>query len=345
MAAPPPAHAAQFPGGPPTEPPDRLPPSPERKARRPVMTPRQLWRRRANTASPYAFVAPFFVLFIAFGLFPLLYTGYISLHRVRLQNPDQLTWLGLENYTNLWHDKFFWKALRNTYTIGLISTVPQLCMALGLAHLLNHRLRGRTFFRVAILMPYATSVAAATLVFGGLFGRDYGMINWFLGLFGIDNVDWYNGTWTSQIAISTIVTWRWVGYNALIYLAAMQAIPHDRYEAAALDGAKSWHQFRHVTLPGLRPTIVFTVVVSTIGAMQIFAEPLLLQGGPIGVRGGASHQYQTIGLYMYETGWSNYALGKASAIAWTTFLIILVVIGINALVSASRSRRETREGR
>ena len=327
-------------------PPDQPHPAKTRKPSSATgLTTRQLWRRRTNKASPYAFIAPFFIVFIAFGLFPLIYTGYISLHRVRLQNPDDMTWLGFENYTNLWRDQFFWKSLRNTFTIGLISTVPQLCIALGLAHLLNHKLRGRTFFRVAILMPYATSVAAATLVFGGLFGRDYGMINWFIGQIGFGPIDWYNGTWSSQIAISTIVTWRWVGYNALIYLAAMQSIPHDRYEAAALDGARSWQQFRHVTLPGLRPTIVFTIVVSTIGALQIFAEPLLLQGGPIGLRGGASHQYQTVGLYMYETGWSNYALGKASVIAWTMFLIIAVVIGVNALIVARRSRRELRKGR
>ena len=148
----------------------------------------------------------------------------------------------------------------------MLSTVPQLLLALGLAHLLNYRLRGRTFLRMAMLMPYATSVAAATLVFAQLFGRDFGLINWLLGLVGIDPVDWRNGDWTAQIAISVIVIWRWTGYNALIYLAGMQSIPQDLYEAAAMDGANRWQQFLHVTLPGLRPTILFTVVVSTIGA-------------------------------------------------------------------------------
>jgi cellobiose transport system permease protein len=302
------------------------------------LTPRQRWRRRGNTAAPYTFIAPFFLFFAAFGLFPLIYTGYVSLHRVRLQNPDDMSWIGFENYTTLLQDEFFWNSLKNTFTIGVISTVPQLCLALGLAHVLNYKLRGRTFFRVAMLMPYATSVAAATLVFAGLYGRDYGMLNWFLGLFGVDPIDWFNEKWPSQIAISSIVTWRWTGYNALIYLAAMQAIPHDRYESAMLDGANRWQQFRHVTLPGLRPTIVFTIIVSTIGALQIFAEPLLLQGGTTGMNGGASRQYQTTGLYMYQSGWQYYSLGKAAAIAWMLFLLIVLVIGVNALVARYRRK-------
>jgi cellobiose transport system permease protein len=288
--------------------------------------------------SPYAFIAPFFVFFLAFGLFPLLYTGWASLHRVELSAPNDMTWAGLHNYTRLLGDEFFWNALRNTFTIGVLSTVPQLLMALGLAHLLNYRLRGSSFFRVALLTPYATSVAAAALVFVLLFGRDYGLINWLLGAVGLGPVDWQSGTWTSQLAVSSIVIWRWTGYNALIYLAAMQAIPKDLYESAALDGASRWEQFRHVTVPSLRPTILFTVVVSTIGATQLFGEPLLF-GGAAGQKGGASHQFQTLGLYLYEQGWFNFHLGRASAVAWTMFLILLLIAAVNVLI-ARRLRRD-----
>lgn len=286
--------------------------------------------RRDVRWSPYAFVAPFFIFFAAFGLFPLLYTGWASLHQVELTDPTHMEWAGWHNYSRLWEDEFFWKALRNTFTIGVISTVPQLLMALGIAHLLNYRLRASMFFRVAILTPYATSVAAATLVFALLFGRDYGMVNWSLGLVGLDGIDWQNGTWTSQIAVSTIVIWRWTGYNTLIYLAAMQAVPNDLYESAALDGASRWEQFLHVTVPSLRPTILFTVVVSTIGATQLFGEPLLFNTAGTAT-GGADHQYQTLGLYMYEQGWVNLHLGRASAIAWTMFLILLLIAAANAL--------------
>jgi cellobiose transport system permease protein len=205
-------------------------------------------------------------------------------------------------------------------------------MALGIAHILNYKLRASTFYRVVMLAPYATSIAAATLVFVLLFGRDYGMINWFLGLIGFDAIDWQNDTWFSKIAVSTIVIWRWTGYNALIYLAAMQAIPQDLYESAALDGASRWKQFIHVTLPSLRPTILFTVVVSTIGASQLFAEPLLFDANK-GASGGPQHQFQTLGLYLYEQGWVNQHLGRASAIAWTMFLILIVVGIINYVIS------------
>ena len=310
-----------------------------REARRAAR--RSRWYRLDAKASPYAFVAPFFLFFAAFGLFPLLYTGWASLHRVTLHEPTDMEWAGLHNYTRLLSDEFFWNALKNTFTIGVISTVPQLLMAMGLAHLLNYKLRGNMFFRVVMLTPYATSVAAATLVFAMLYGRDFGMINWALDLVGIDPVDWKNDTWASQFAVSTIVIWRWTGYNALIYLAAMQAVPQDRYESAAVDGASRWQQFVHITLPALRPTILFTVVVSTIGATQLFGEPLLFAGQQTG---GPSHQYQTLGLYLYEQGWFNYNLGRASAIAWTMFLILVVIGLINWAVARWIGRSQGREG-
>jgi cellobiose transport system permease protein len=305
---------------------------------------RRAWTSKLDLAlSPYAYVAPFFVIFFAFGLFPVLYTGWVSLHDVSLQNTDEMAWVGLDNYSRLLHSDRFWNALLNTFTIGVISTVPQLLMAIGLAHVLNSKLRGSTFFRVSMLIPYATSVAAATIVFAMLFGRDFGLINWFLGLFGVDNIDWQSGRWSSQIAISVIVTWRWTGYNALIYLAAMQSIPKDLYEAAEVDGANRWQQLRHVTVPGIKPTIVFTVIVSTIGATQLFGEPLLF-GGAGGYRGGADHQYQTLGLLLYEQGWFNFQLGRAAATAWTMFLIIMVAVVLNALL-ASRGRSVLGVGR
>ncbi|MGY1729425.1 carbohydrate ABC transporter permease [Geodermatophilus sp. SYSU D01062] len=287
----------------------------------------------------YAYVAPFFVLFAAFSLYPFLYTAWISLHEVRLSDIDGAEFVGLGNYTELLQNEFFWNAARNTLTIGILSTVPQLAMALGLAHLLNYRLRGRTSFRVAMLMPYATSIAAATLVFAQLFGHDHGLINAGLEAVGFDRVDWESGTWTSQIAISVIVTWRWTGYNALIYLAAMQAIPDDLYEAATIDGASRWKQFLHVTVPSLRPTILFTIVVSTIGAVQLFGEPLLFSGNGM-TSGGVSNQYQTLGLLMYDQGWTNFRLGQAAATAWTMFLIILVVVGLYGLLARRRARAE-----
>ncbi|ELS53488.1 carbohydrate ABC transporter permease [Streptomyces viridochromogenes] len=302
---------------------------------------RSSWRSRLYRwdmkASPYAFISPFFLVFGAFSLVPLLYTAWYSLHNVQLASLDSQTWAGLDNYRNLLSSDFFWNSLWVTFAIGVISTVPQLLMALGLAHLLNYKLRGSTVWRVVMLTPYATSVAAATLVFVLLYSWDGGMINWILEFFGIDPVNWRESNWGSKFAVSSIVIWRWTGYNTLIYLAAMQAIPSDLYESASLDGANRWQQFRHVTIPQLRPTILFTVVVSTIGATQLFGEPLLF-GGVSGSKGGSEHQYQTLGLYMYDQGWIIGNLGKASAIAWTMFLILLI-IGVIQMLIARRLRK------
>jgi cellobiose transport system permease protein len=292
------------------------------------------WRARLyrfdTKASPYAYVAPFFIVFAAFGLFPLIYTGWLSLHQVELGTHG--SWVGFDNYKALWDSPFFWKSLRNTFTLAVISTVPQLMMALGIAHLLNYKMRGRSFFRVAVLAPYATSVAAATLVFVQMYNPDYGIVNEVLGKVGFPDINWESSKWPAQIAISSIVTWRWTGYNALIYLAAMQAVPSDLYEAAALDGASRWRQFVNVTIPSIRPTILFTIIVSTIGATQLFGEPLMYGGG-VGVSGGTDHQYQTLSLYMYDQGWNVGELGRASAVAWVMLLILLLIGAVNLWIA------------
>ncbi len=284
----------------------------------------------------YVYVLPFFVVFLAFSVYPWLDTAWVSLHDTRLSTYHQSSFIGLDNYRNLFTNKFFWNAFRNTISIGIISTVPQLCMALGIAHLLNYKVRGRTFFRVAVLLPYATSLAAATVIFTELFDPKLGLVNWVLHTAHLPTADWQGSKWPSQIAVSAIITWRWTGYNALIYLAGMQAINTDLYEAAAIDGASRWRQFLHVTLPGLRPTILFTIVISTIGAAQVFGEPLLYHSGL--PDGGTQNQYQTLGLLMYQQGWANDRLGLASATAWTMFLIIVAAVLINLFLARRRER-------
>jgi cellobiose transport system permease protein len=299
-------------------------PPPRRRVRRSV------WHRLDVKGSPYLYIAPFFLVFAAFGLFPLIYTGYVSLTGWRNDRPgSEDTFVGLANYGALWHDELFWNALTNTIGIGLLSTVPQLLLALGLAHLLNYRTRGRTFFRMSALLPNVTSVAAVTIIFVQLFGRDYGLVNWFLGLFGVEHIDWQAGTLSSWIGISIIVTWRWTGYNALIYLAAMQAIPFELYESAAIDGASRWKQFRSITIPMLRPTILFTVIVSTIGALQLFGEPLLFNVSQTPTAGGSQHQFQTLAVYTYDQFWQKFKYGYGAAISWAMFLVIVIIVVVN----------------
>ena len=243
----------------------------------------------------------------AFGLFPLGYTAWVSLTDRNLLDPVA-HFVGLQNYTRSFHDSYFWNAVENTLAIWVISTVPQLLLALGLAHVLNTKLRARTFFRMSVLLPQVTSLVAVALIFTQLFSHDYGLVNYVLGQVGIGPVNWEAGRVSSWIALSTMVTWRWTGYNALIYLAAMQAIPDELYEAAAIDGARRWRQFLHVTVPMLRPTIIFTVIVSTIGGLQLFTEPYLFQPLKQGATGGSDRQYQTVVMYLYEKAFGSSAV-------------------------------------
>ncbi|MBV8256947.1 MAG: sugar ABC transporter permease [Actinobacteria bacterium] len=296
-------------------------------------TRRRLLRRLDSRVSPYLFVTPFFVIFGIFGLFPLVYTGWISLTDRNLLNPVS-HFIGLQNYTQLIHDSYFWNAVENTFGIWFLSTVPQLALALVIAHVLNTKLHARTFFRMAVLLPQVTSLVAVALIFTQMFGHDYGFVNWVLGLVGIHHVYWEAGRLSSWVALSVMVMWRWTGYNALIYLAAMQAIPEELYEAAAVDGARRWRQFVHVTVPMLRPTIIFTVIISTIGGLQLFTEPYLFQPNVSGGTGGSGRQYQTIVMYLYEKflGSSQFKFGYASAIAWCLVLLIGVFALVNYLI-------------
>lgn len=293
---------------------------------------RSTLRKLDERLSPYVLVAPFFLLFLAFGLFPLAYTLVVSLYDWDLIGGAE-EWVGLGNYRDLLTDEYFWNALRNTLSIFVISTVPQLLLALVIAHLLNQRLRGRTFFRMAVVLPMVTSVAAVTIIFNQLYARDFGLVNHILGFFGVEPIEWQAHVWSSHLALATIVDWRWTGWNALIYLAAMQAIPKELYEAARIDGASTRQQFWRITVPMLRPAIVFTVIMATIGGMQLFAEPLLFQDQPGSVSGGADRQFQTVVLYLYERGFRRFDLGDAATIAWTLFVLIAIFSLINFLIT------------
>ncbi|MEV4478880.1 carbohydrate ABC transporter permease [Micromonospora coxensis] len=299
------------------------------------------WRNRLYRFDmrymPYLMIAPFFLLFIVFGLFPLVFNGVVSLRNYRLDDPTLPYWAGFENFTRLAGDEDFWNALYNTFGIFLLSSVPQLLLALVVASLLNRKLRAQTWWRVGILLPYVTPIVASSMVFSVFFSRDFGMANWVLGLFGYGSpeapIDWRADKLHSWTAIATMVNWKWIGYNALLYLAAMQSIPRDVYEAAAIDGAGPWKQLWKITVPMIQPVIVFTVVLSTIGGLQLFTEPMLFDPNAQAATGGPDGEWQTIAQLIYKVGWKDLNLGYAAAMSWALFLIILVVAGINTLLT------------
>ncbi|RSN19234.1 ABC transporter permease [Amycolatopsis sp. WAC 04169] len=278
--------------------------------------------------SPYLYIAPFFVVFGIVGLFPLLYTAYVSLFSWEAGDDDP-TFIGMDNFKELFADTQFWNALENTVSIFLLSSVPQLIIAVLLAALLSARIRGATGWRVGVLLPYAASLVALGIIFANLFGPKYGLVNGLLQTLGLDPVDWQAGRFSSHVAIAIMVNWRWTGYNALIVLAAMQAIPKELHEAALIDGAGTARRFFSITLPLLKPTLIFVTITSTIGGLQIFTEPKLFDAMPGSNNGGSSNQFQTVTLYLYQTAFENYELGYASAIAWVLFVIIVLIALVN----------------
>ncbi|SHM58345.1 carbohydrate ABC transporter membrane protein 1, CUT1 family [Gracilibacillus kekensis] len=279
--------------------------------------PKRYSQKASEVKSGYLFISPFFLLFGVFGVFPLVFTLYLSFHRWDILGETEF--VGFSNFSSiLFNDPLFWKAVGNTFSIWALSTIPQLIAALLIAFFLNQAfLKYKSFFRLAIFMPNVTSVVAVALVFSAIFGTQYGLANYILSLFGIESISWSGSYIGTHIAISVMVMWRWVGYNAIIYLAGLQGIPKDLYEAATIDGANKLQQLLYITVPLLRPIIIFTVVQSTIGGMQLFAEPLLFGEG-------SRSQGLTMTLYLYQEAFNRFSFGYAAAIAWVLFLIIII---------------------
>jgi len=214
--------------------------------------------------------------------------------------------------------------------------------ALLIAAVLDTNLRAKTFWRMGVLLPYIVTPVAIAIIFSVMFADRYGIVNTALGNIGIDPIGWHSQVIPSHIAIATMVNFRWTGYNALIFLAAMQAIPRDYYEAAMIDGAGRIRRFFSITIPQLRPTVIFVVVTSTIGGLQIFDEPRLYdQFGT----GGADGQWRTLTMYIYNLGWGELNFGRAAAVAWLLFIIIIFFGAINLVITRSISSSGSRIGK
>lgn len=302
------------------------------------------WRSRLSRwdvkYSPYAYVAPFFLLFGLIGLFPLVYTFVVSLNNWNLlTGPGE--WVGLANYTRELTDPLFWNSLFNTFSIFFLSSVPQIITAIAIAAVLDQNLRAKTFWRLSVLLPYVVTPVAVALIFSNIFGELYGLINNVLKAMNLDPVMWKTERLPSHIALATMVNWRWTGYNALILLAAMQAVPRDIYESAAIDGAGPVRRFFSITIPSIRPTIIFVIITATIGGLQIFTEPKLFNAAS-SVPGGPQRQYQTTVLYLWDLAFNRQQFGRAAAVAWILFLLIVAIGIINFMVSRLISGTETR---
>lgn len=270
------------------------------------------------------FLAPVFILFIGFKCYPVLYALYLSFTK-SVGGVQQF--IGLGNYIRLAGDPLFRVALLNTFEILIVQVPVMLVIALVLAVAFNSPLlKGRTFFRVAYFVPIVMGLVAYGVLFSALLNYQDGFVNFVLTSIGLPRVPWLADPFWSKMAIILAMTWHYVGNNAVIYLSQLQSISPSLYEAASVDGADRWHQFWHITLPGLRPALVLTVVLSTIGTLQLFDEPFVLTNG------GPNNATLTIGMYLYQNAFQYFDFGYASAIGYVLTIIVAIISLIQMVI-------------
>jgi multiple sugar transport system permease protein len=284
------------------------------------IAPRHGWRQ---DLIGWSFAAPFVILFGIFLALPILAAfvlSFTSFGLRDLQNPIGTTVVGVKNYTDLIADPKFWKSLGNTVYFVVVGVPLTLALGLVIANALSRGItRFRTAFRVGYYLPVITSIVAIAVVWRFLLNPDVGLINLLLQKIGISGPDWLANPALAMPSIIAMAVWRNVGFAMVVFVAGMQAIPAMLYEAASIDGAGRWQSFRFVTLPMLRPTILFMLVITTIGYLQLFEEPYVMtDGGPLDAT-------LSVTMYMYQQGFKFFSQGYASAIAYVLFVIVAIV--------------------
>lgn len=272
--------------------------------------------------APYLFISPFFIGYAIFFLYPVLWALYLSFfQQIGIGAPAK--WVGLGNYIKLLSDDRFIKGVINTtyYAAGSLFIILPAALLLGVVFNMRN-LRGSTFFRLFYFTPNITSGVVVAAIFGLVFDTEYGLLNnWLLAPLGLPKIRWLQDAVYIMLAIIVLGLWRYTGINALYFLAGLQNIPHELNEAAQIDGATRWQVFRHVTLPLLRPVILFTVIIAIIGSYNLFGEPFLL----VGAEGGPRNAALFITMYLYLNGFRYMKFGYASAIGYALTIIILVL--------------------
>ncbi|KJK34874.1 cytochrome C biogenesis protein [Streptomyces variegatus] len=297
---------------------------------------------RRRFLPPLLAISPFYVLFAVFGAFPVVFSMYLS-----FQDWDgigDMRFVGLKQYGWLLQDTVFWHAVLNTFEIWFLSTVPMLFLALVLAFLLHSQVRFAGAYRVAYFIPNVTSMVAMTIVFGSVFAQA-GLANAVLRAVGLDGIGWLSSEWGIKSSVSIMIIWRWVGYNALIFLAGIQAIPTEHFEAARVDGANSRQTLFRVVVPQLRPVVLFAAVTSTINGLQVFTESqVLFQSTDVGTTGGPGQEGMTIVLYLWQKAFKEHQFGYGAAMGWLLFAIIAVFTIINWRLVSGSDRDDRRPG-
>jgi len=277
--------------------------------------------------APYLFVLPGLVLFVTFIVLPMLYSFRISLYDWDIVRPERSTFLGLENYRSILANPVFQRAVLNTAFYALVTVPVQMVLGMIVALLLNQKLPGQAFFRTLYYLPVITSWVIVTLLFEYLFNGQAGLINYLLQQTGIvhEPVRWFADEYLAMVPIHLLGIWKGVGWTAVVMLAGLQGVPKEIYEAASVDGANVWQRFWGVTLPLMRPTLAFLVVVLTIGALNVYISGLLLTDG-----GNPLDRTHFVLTLMYQETFDNFEFGRGAAISYlltaVVFLISLVQI-------------------
>ena len=272
---------------------------------------------RRSAAAPYLFILPFFAIYAAFLLYPTLSALWLSFHEaVALDTP---TFTGLDNYVRLVQDERYLHALRNTTVYALASVFIlsplALVVAVAIRSFLVPSANLKSFYRIALFVPFVTSLVVIALMFSLVFNKDFGLLNSFFSSIGLPKLNWLRSERLAMVSIILVGIWTYLGINSLYFLAGLQNIPEELNEAAAIDGAGRWKRFRYITLPLLRPTILFVVIQATIFSYQLFEIPFLL------TRGGPSDATLFLSIYLYEVGFSQFDRGYAAAIGYSMALI------------------------
>jgi multiple sugar transport system permease protein len=284
------------------------------------VTTRSPWgssRTRWQALWGYLLIAPMMTGFAIFFLLALAVSFVLSLTSWDVLTAPQ--WVGLSNYARLPQDPEFLTALRNTAALAIPNVVLRMIISLSIALALNSRIRFRAFYRTIFFMPVLTMPIASATVWKWLFDPGFGPINAQLGRLGLPQPEWLNQPKTAVIAVVIVLLWSGVGYDMVIYLAGLQNIPREYYEAAQIDGAGGFRQFRDITLPLLTPTTFFLLVIATIGSLQVFDLVFIM------ARVGNANRFPTIVYYIYQEGFQNFRMGYAITVAWVLLLIILVL--------------------
>ncbi|MBF0818691.1 carbohydrate ABC transporter permease [Streptococcus acidominimus] len=285
--------------------------------------------------APYLFISPFYILFLIFGLFPIIFAGILAFHK--WDGLGEMRFVGWGNFIRLLHDTDFYLSVKNTLIIWVVGTFPMLFLALVLAFMLNLKfVKHKEWLKAIFFLPNVTSVVAVTILFGLIFSNLDGLANSLLQFLGLSPIKWVTSTFWVRIVIALINIWMYLGYNTIIYLTGITKIPKDYYEAAIMDGATNFQIFRYITIPQLKPIILFTVMMSTIGGLQVFSEAQVLVPQGATPEGGA----MTIVYYLYHAAFSNNDYGYGSALAWALVIIIMIFSLLNWYLTTYRIKGE-----